>query len=90
MLHSHLPLVSMGREILSTIESLKCDRREFWLIAMQPRLKDLMCQGVQMQPERANEFQGAILDGKFDEAILLLPNLIQSHHALKQVSANAF
>ena len=39
-----------------------------------------------MQPERANEFQSAILEGNFDEAILLLPRLIQSHHAFKQVA----
>lgn len=39
-----------------------------------------------MQPERANEFQRAILDGNFDEAIQMLPNMIQSHHALEQVA----
>ena len=46
----------------------------------------LVLQGIEMQPERANEFQSAILEGEFDEAISLLPNLIQSHHALTQVA----
>jgi len=44
-------------------------------------------QGVDMQPAEANRLQEAVIEGRYDEAVQLLPLLIQGPHPLKQVWA---
>ena len=38
-----------------------------------------------MQPEEANRLQEAVMEGRFDQAVQLLPLLMQGPHLWKQV-----
>jgi hypothetical protein len=41
-----------------------------------------------MQPDKATRLQEAVMKGCYDEAVQLLPQLIQEPHSLKQVGRN--
>ena len=55
-----------------------------------PQRKGVLCQwrcvqGVNMQPDEANRLQEAVMEGRFEQAVQLLPLLMQGPHLLKQV-----